>query len=136
MTYQLIGSSIMQYKTWLSAKIDQWLKRPGFTNIWQRVHKRDENGNPLYILAHTTDEIASGTPAIEFITEDKITQEMIKEGRISPYIVEEGMFDEGMVQSTVSFAEALLTMNFDEFRNMWQNDPVARGNFICGLIDM
>lgn len=136
MTYQFIGSAIMQYKTWLSAKIDQWLKNPGFTNIWQQVHKKDINGNPLYILSHTQEEIESGLPPIEFITESQITPEMLKSGNVVPYIVQEGMYSEGMVQSVVDFTATLISMGPAEFLNMWRNDPVKRGNFICSVIDM
>ncbi len=136
MTYQFIGAAIMQYKTWLSAKIDQWLKNPGFTNIWKQVHKKDINGKYLYILTHTTEEIENGLPPIEFITEDEITEEMVKNGLVLPYIVQEGTFYEGMVQSTINFASVLLSMGPKEFYKMWKEDPVARGNFICGTIDM
>lgn len=135
MSYQFIGSAIMQYKTWLSAKIDQWIKKPGFTNIWRQVHKQDLDGNYLYILTHSQAEIESGKPPLEFIPESEVTEEMVKAGVVTPYIVEEGTYSEGMIQSTFSFAGALLSMDTEEFLNMW-NDPMMRGNFICGFVDM
>ena len=136
MCSQFIGSAIMQYKTWLSSKIDQWLKRPGFANIWRQVHVTNENGKKMYVLTHSAEEIRNGKSPIEFITEDQITQEMINNGKIVPYVIEQGTYTEGMIQSTINFAASILTWNWDEFLNMWKNDPVARGNFICGFIDM
>lgn len=136
MCSQFIGSALMQYKTWLSAKIDQWLKQPGFNNIWERVHVKDANGKRIYVLTHTSEEIRDGKPPIEFITEDQITEDMTNRGVVTPYIIEQGTFSEGMIQSTFNFASAILRLDWDEFLDMWKNDPVARGNFICGFVDM
>lgn len=135
MCSQFIGSVLMQYKTWLSAKIDQWLQKPGFINVWRQVRQTDENGNPLFIVAHTAEEIKEGKPVIEFLIESELTDEMKTSGRAVPYIIEQGTFTEGMLWSGMDFATAILGYNDQTFLEMW-NDPVKRGNFICGFIDM
>jgi hypothetical protein len=63
----------------------------------------------MYILTHSADEIKNGIPPLEFITEDQITQDMINSGSITPYIVEQGTYTEGMIQSTINFAASILT---------------------------
>ena len=108
----------MQYRTWLSAKIDQWLKKPGFTNVWRQVQRTDENGNPLFIVAHTAEEIKAGKPAIEFLIESELTEEMKTKGLAVPYIVTEGTFSEGMLQSVLDFTVSTIKMGPAEFLRM------------------
>ena len=59
----------------------------------------------------------------------------IEEGRCEPWIIEEGTFQEGMIQATGVFLADLITWDMDEFRRHWEN-PMFRGQFINGLLDI
>lgn len=129
------GAAFMQYKTWLSAKLNQHLKQPGFVNIWQLIKVRDpESGEPLWLVYATGDELASGKPPVRRVKESDVQEEWMKEGRAIPWLVEEGTFQEGTIMAMGEFLHTILTWDGDEFRRNWEN-PIKRGRLIIGLLD-
>lgn len=134
MCSQFIGSALLQYKTWIAAQINRWIKQGGHVNTWQRMQVKDSQGRKLYILSHTSEEIAAGKPSIEFITEDQITPEMAKEDRVVPYIKEVGMYMEGELRSTLAFCDAIIHMDGEELKRLWKNQ-VSRAGLIQGIMD-
>ncbi len=130
-----LGSAFMQYKTWLSAKLNQHIKSPGFVNIWQRHQVTDENGNKLYIVAASEEELNQGYDPIRYVIEsDPNLDRYIQEDRALPWIIEEGTFQQGMVQATGAFLADILTWDMESFRRHWE-DPITRGQLINGLFD-
>lgn len=134
MCSQFIGSALLQYKTWIASQINRWIKQGGHVNTWQRMHMTDGNGKKLYILSHTADEIAEGKPSVEFVTEDQIPENAVKEDRVMPYIKVVGTYMEGELRSTLSFCDALLHLDMDSLRKLWAK-PVTRAGLIQGIMD-
>lgn len=134
MCSQFIGSALLQYKTWIASQINRWIKQGGHVNTWQRMHMTDGNGNKLYILSHTADEIAAGKPSIEFVTEDQIPENAVKEDRVMPYIKIVGTYMEGELRSTLSFCDAILHLDMESLRKLWAK-PVTRAGLIQGIMD-
>lgn len=105
-----LGSAFMQYKTWLSAKINQWMRAPGFVNIWQRFWNRDENGRRLYFVYATAEDLKNGMDEVRIINEDDPDlDKYLGAGQAAPWIIEEGTYQEGMLQAIGAFAKDLLT---------------------------
>lgn len=132
---RFLGSAFMQYKTWMSAKLSQHIQSPGFVNIWQWHFVKDDQGNNLYLVAATQDELNSGDAIFKVMKEsDPELEKALEEGRAVPWMMEEGTFQEGMVQATGEFLKAILTWDLDAFKKVWEN-PVKRGQLANGLMD-
>ena len=134
MTATFLGSAFMQYKTWLSAKLNQHIKKPGFTNIWKKLVMRDENGEELWIVASTPEELNNGMPPIRYLPKSQIQDQWIAEDRALPLIIEEGTYQTGTIDSIGQFVVDVIHWDTDEFRKHWE-DPILRGQFIVGLMD-
>lgn len=135
LTATLLGGAFMQYKTWLSAKLNQWIKAPGFTNRWRQYQKVDENDKKLWLIGANEEELNKGMDPIRYVTEDDPNlDKYIQEDRAAPWIVEEGTWNEGMIQATGEFLNSILTWDLDTFKRNWEN-PIKRGQFMNGLAD-
>lgn len=131
----LLGSAFLQYKTWLSAKLNQHLKQPGFVNIWNFSPVLDpESGEPLYLVSATQEELDNKMPPLRAVKKSEVQEEWIDEGRAVPWMVTEGTFQEGTVYAIGEFLSNVLTWDLDEFKRNW-DDPMLRGQFISGLLD-
>lgn len=131
----LLGSAFMQYKTWLSAKLNQHLKQPGFVNIWNYIPVTDpDSGEPLYLVSASEEELANKMPPLRTVKKSEVKQEWLEEGRAIPWFVVEGTFQEGTVFAIGEFLSTVLTWDIDEFKRNWE-DPMLRGQFISGLLD-
>lgn len=131
----LLGSAFLQYKTWLSAKLNQHLKQPGFVNIWNFSPVLDpESGEPLYLVSASQEELDKEMPPLRAVKKSELQQAWLDEGRAIPWMVQEGTFQEGTVYAIGEFLSNVLTWDIDEFRRNWE-DPMLRGQFISGLLD-
>ena len=93
------------------------MRSPGFVNIWQRHHVTDENGKKLYLVYASEDEINSGQDIVRTIAEDDPNlDQYLSEDRAVAWIVEEGTFQEGMLQASGAFLHDLLTWDLDTFK--------------------
>ena len=133
---RFLGAAFMQYKTWLSAKLNQWLKAPGFTNLMQRHWVKNGQGKRLYLVSASQEELDKGMDILRYVAEDDPDLEKyVSEDRAAAWIIEEGSFQEGMIQATGAFLADLLTWDYDSFKRHWE-DPITRGQFINGLFDV
>ena len=103
LTHKLLGAAFMQYKTWLAAKINQHLKSPGFENQWQTYIEVDEDGDRLWRIVSTPEEIDNGKEPVQYVKEKDLSAEDIEEGRAEPAFITEGTYTSGMVQATGRF---------------------------------
>jgi hypothetical protein len=72
----LLGSAFLQYKTWLSAKLNQHLKQPGFVNIWNFSPVLDpESGEPLYLVSATQEELDNKMPPLRAVKKSEVQEE-------------------------------------------------------------
>lgn len=128
MKHMFLGAMILQFRTFLSAKMEQWFLKPGTYDQGQYKEKFNENG-VRYVRIFEFDE--KGIPSVRIDLETNL-----KEGdKWEPLVEWQGRFMEGMAYSIFSFGKALAHMDFNQMRALWKNDT-KRANFYLFLHDM
>jgi len=131
-----IGSFFLQYKTFITAKLEQWVMKPGIYNTELLKQQYDPvTKEKLYIKVDYKDGNNIGIPTRTIIRESQLTEEDKKSGNYEPYMRWEGAPMEGMWQSTMSFAKAIRNMDGQELREIIK-DPMKKANLILALNDM
>lgn len=126
--HMFLGSFFLQYRTFLSAKLEQWILKPGTYNMGAYKECFDINGEQIFKVIHYYD---NGIPKIELKKKSEI-----QEGEIFvPYKEWQGKFMEGITYSMWSFGKALFTMDTQELKRLWKNDT-KRANFYLFINDM
>lgn len=133
-SYQVLGSSLMQYKSFLGAVLNQHLKTKGFENQWVEYIETDENGEEIWEVASTPEEIAAGMDAIQFVPKSEVTDQEIRDGRARALRIKEGTYSVGMLPATWGFLTKICTLDTEGFRELW-NNPIDRGQLLNGLMD-
>ena len=127
MKHKFLGAFFLQFKTFLSAKAEQWILKPGTYN--QGHYEEQYDGEHRIVRIYTFDE--NGEPSVRIDTENNV-----QEGEIwEPYMEWTGRFMEGMAYSMLDFGKALYHMDFQKFKELWAN-PTKRANFKLFLNDM
>lgn len=128
MKHMFLGSLMLQFRTFLSAKMEQWILKPGTYNQGKYTEKFNENGI-RYVRVYSFDE--KGIPTVRIDLETNV-----KEGdKWEPYVEWEGRFMEGIAYSMFSFGRELFTLDFKGLQELWKNDT-KRANFYLFLNDM
>lgn len=128
MKQMFLGAMILQFRTFLSAKFEQWILKPDTYNQGQYTEKFDENG-VRYVRIFTFDE--KGIPSVRIGLETELKPDDVWE----PYIEWQGRFMEGIAYSIISFGKTLYKLDFNGFKELWKN-PTKRANFYLFLHDM
>ena len=68
----LLGSFVLQFKTFTLQQFMQNVRAKGYTNVMRRVHRVDANGKKIYFVKSTTDEELQMYGEGRFVTEDEI----------------------------------------------------------------
>lgn len=128
MKHMFLGALMLQFRTFLSAKMEQWILKPGTYNQGKYAEKFNEEG-VRYVRIFDFDE--QGIPSVRIDLETNL-----KEGDAwEPYIEWEGRFMEGMAYSIIDFGKTLGKLDFKSFQELWKNDT-KRANFYLFLHDM
>lgn len=137
MNDMFLGSFIMQFKTFVTAKFEQWFMTGGTYNVENLKQQYDPiTGEKLYeiIKYHNSDN--TGMPYREIIKESAYNALSEEEKKLAnPYIEWVGQPMEGMFYGLWNFSKALFTMNTTELKRLW-NDPHEKGLFLLGLSDL
>lgn len=124
----LIGTLMLQFRTFLSAKLAQWVLKPGTYNRGNFKEKFNEDGI-RYVLIYEFDE--NGVPSSHIDLETNV-----KEGdKWEPYVEWDGRFIEGITYSIFSFIKAFYKLDYKGLKELWKNDT-KRANFYLFLNDM
>lgn len=124
--YQFIGSFMMQFRTFLSAKMEQWILKPGIYNQGNWKQAYDSEGNKIvYVI--TYDE--NGVPSKRYDVEKNM-----KEGDLWEYHMEwQGIPQEGIAYSILKQFKEI--RSYEQFVEYWK-DPLKRGNLKLFFHDM
>lgn len=123
-----MGAMMLQFRTFLSAKLEQWILKPGTYNQGKFVEKFDENG-VRYVMIQSTGENGLPTTRVDLETN-------VKEGETAtPYVEWQGRFIEGIAYSMIDFLKAIGKMDYNEFKALWAN-PTKKANFYLFLTDL
>lgn len=134
LTATTLGSLFMQYKTFLSAKINQHLKHGGWENIWNYHQCVNSDGELMFRRNATEEEIKDGKGDYINLPESKVESDPHADEFV-PIMLESGTYTQGMIQSTGSFILELLNCRSQEdFNKLW-SDERRRGQFLNGIFD-
>ena len=131
-----LGSMFMQYKTYITSRVEQWAMTPGIYNTDMLQQSTDPiTGEKLYKV-HTGRIDEDGIPIIEIKTKKNIQNfdELMQANAIEACMEWKGIPMEGMARSYVKFAKDVLGWNWADFKEKW-NNPVDKDNILIGLHD-
>ena len=124
-----LGAFWLHFKTFLSAKLEQWILKPGTYNQGNYDYVTNDDGIRLVQVFEGEDE--SGMSKYRYDLETNMTKDdnyiLVKEWK--------GRWMEGIAYSMCSFGKALLTMDTNKWNELWAN-PTKRANFKLFLHDM
>lgn len=131
-----LGSTFMQYKTYLTSRVEQWTLTPGQYNTQFLVHAEDPITKEKLYKIHTGETDSSGIPIIEIKPRSEIENfdELQEQNKIEACMEWKGIPMEGMGRSFIKFAKDIKSWNIADFKEKW-NNPVERDNIILGLHD-
>ena len=127
-----IGSIFLQYKTYITAKLEQWTMHEGVYNTEQLQQQFDNNGKPLYVK-YGYDE--NNEPYKDVLLESEynnLSDEDKKSCRL--YYDYTGMPMQGMLQESWKFISALYKLDSEKLKKLW-NDPTSRIMFQLAMHD-
>lgn len=128
-----LGSFFMQYKTFATAKVEQWFNKPGIYNTEHLKQQYDPiTKERLYVKYVYPNADNTGVPQKEIVKESQLTEEDKKSKLVESYIKWEGDPMEGMFHSSWSVIKTLNDPK--EFKKMWSN-PLKKAQFILSLND-
>ena len=127
-----LGTFIMQYKTFLTSKLEQWTMSEGTHNTDLLKQQFDpETGEELYQVI-TYDE--ENNPHRKIKRKSELTEEEINSNNARLYYDYEGIPMNGLLWETGNFAKALLTFDQEKINEIWSN-PTERGYLLLALHD-
>lgn len=127
-----LGTFIMQYKTFLTSKLEQWIMPQGVHNSEMLKQQFDpETGEELYQII---EEDEDGNPHRKIVRKSQLTQEQLNKDQARVYYDYEGIPMNGLLAEQVRFFKDIATMNFADMKALWEN-PQDRGFFLIGLHD-
>lgn len=132
-----LGSFFMQYKTFITAKLEQWTMHPGVYNTEMLKQQYDPvyKNEKLYVKVSYPNADNTGIPVREIVRESQLTEEDKKSGNVEAYLRWEGMPMEGMWQSTMSFLSKAKHLDGKAMHKLWKN-PLKKANFCLMLNDL
>lgn len=133
-----LGSFFMQFKTYIVAKMEQWMMKPGVYNMGKFKQQFDpKTGEELWQVITYPNEDGTGAPITKIKRKSEVTQEEWDSKAVQPYVTWEGEPMEGIVYSLFAFAKSFrhIISNPEEFKRVW-NDPIARRNLYVFIHDM
>ena len=127
-----VGSFILQYKTFLTSKLEQWIMPKGVHNTELLKQQFDvETGEELYQVI-TYDE--DNNPHRKIKRKSELTEDEINSNNARLYFDYDGIPMNGILWETGKFVKSILTWDQETLNQIWK-DPVERGYLLLGLHD-
>lgn len=127
--HQFLGAFMLHFKTFLSAKLETWILKPGTYNQGAYKIQYDSNGN-MKMRIYTIDPV-TGEPKVRIGLESDV-----KDGEYAePYKEWEGRFMEGILWSMLDYVKAISKLDHKELQNLY-NHPTKKANLRLFITDM
>lgn len=127
-----LGSLFMQYKTYVTSKMEQWTMKPGVYNTEHLKQQYDqESGEELWVVTEYPEKDNTGIPSRKIVKKSEIKEDDIAE----PYVTWQGDPMEGILQGMWAFTKALCSGDKEKLDELW-HDPNKKAKLILGLHDM
>lgn len=137
MNDMFLGSFFMQFKTFVTAKLEQWIMNGGVYNVEYLKQQYDPVTNEkLYEIIKYPNEDNTGMPYREIIKEsayNSLSEE--EKAQAQPYIEWTGQPMEGMARGALNTVRAIVKMDKEELDRIW-NDPHEKGLLLLGMSDL
>lgn len=128
MKRMFLGAVWLQFRTFLSAKLEQWILKPGTYDQGQMKVKYTDDGD-MYVRVYEFDDNDNPTVRID------VESNMKPGDKYEPYMEWQGRFMEGIAYSMIDFSKKLATLDYRGLQELWQND-IKRANLKLFLTDM
>lgn len=127
-----LGSLFMQYKTYVTSKMEQWTMKPGVYNTEHLKQQYDEeSGEELWLITEYPNEDNSGMPSRRIVKKSEVKDSDLAQ----PYITWQGDPMEGILQGMWSFVKAICSGDKEKLDQLWK-DPKKRADLILGFHDI
>lgn len=128
----LVGSLVLQFKTYGLQRFLQSFRDTGHINVMRMWEMKTDEGERIFILPSTTPEELSEFGAFQYVTESKLTKEMLTNAK--PWMMLTGSPTGGTFTTTIEMCRDFI---FDPPRALehWKTDKVYRTNLYIALID-
>lgn len=136
MTDMFLGALTMQYRTFVTAKFEQWFNKPGVYNgDQQEIEKDPETGEEIWEIITYPNDDNTGIPTKELVLKSQVPADKIRRGLAQPHIVWKGWRMEGIVYTVWSGLKAIATLDQKELNAIWK-DPLRKANLWFFFHDM
>ena len=133
-----LGSFFLQYKTFLTSRLEQWTIHEGQYNVANLTQIKDANGDEMYIKFYEDED---GTPHKDILLKgeyEALSEEEKKTCRL--YYDYEGLPLQGMLQESTKVWKGLVSLIWDKdgakkLKEIWK-DPTTRTMFKLQLNDL
>ena len=128
-----LGSIFLQYKTYLTSRLEQWTMHEGVYNTAELIQQFDDNGKPLYVRFY---EDETGAAHKEILLENEyeaLSEEEKAKTRL--YYDYTGLPMEGMLQESCKVYKSILSMDSEKIKEVW-SDPTTRAMFKLQIHDL
>lgn len=129
----LFGAVWMQYKTFLTSKLEQWTMHEGQYNVATLEQQYDENGNEMYVKFYEDAEGRAHKDIILKSEYEALNDDEKKTCRL--YYDYSGLPMQGMLQESLKVYKSLITMDRQKLKELW-SDPTTRAMFKLQLHDL
>lgn len=125
-----LGSFFLQYKTYLTSRLEQWTMHKGQYNVATLKQMKDANGDEMYVKFYDDEE---GNPHKDILLKSEYEAlDEVEKNKCRLYYDYEGLPMQGMLQETVKVYKALLDFATPEGRQKLKEawaDPTTRTMF-------
>lgn len=127
--HQFLGAFMLHFKTFLSAKLETWILKPGTYN--QGSYKiQYNNDGEMKVRIYSIDPVTDETKVRIGLESDVKDSEYFE-----PYKEWEGRFMEGILWSMLDYVKAVSKLNRTELQNLYKN-PTKKANLKLFITDM
>lgn len=132
-----IGAFFMQYKTFVTSKLEQWFMKGDVYNIEFLKQQYDPvTGEKLYEVYKFPNDDTTGMPERIIYRESELASLSEEERNAAkPYFEWEGQPMEGLFYSSWRFVKALVSMDQKKLEEIW-NDPHEKAQLILAFNDL
>lgn len=128
-----LGSIFLQYKTYLTSRLEQWTMHEGIYNTAELVQQFDDNGNPLYVRFYEDETGAAHKEVLLQNEYEALSDEEKTKTRL--YYDYTGLPMEGMLQESWKVYKSILSLDSEKIKQIW-SDPTTRAMFKLQLHDL
>lgn len=134
MQSQTLGSLFFQYKNYSLQMLTGWYSDPGHVGNERLIQMMTNDGKKVWEVTNTKEEVNNGAPICELKIEDEVTDQMIRENRATPYLIDEEDPLTGKLNTIGNIVTATIKGDKDFLEHLMKS-PIARYNMAMTLYD-